>query len=77
MSSNIPENISQVDSAWLSTALDKPISAVEFSQIGQGVGIMGDIFRAQLPYATGSQGPASVDVKLPSSFEENPAQGVA
>lgn len=77
MSLNIPENISAVDNNWLSAALDKPIAAVEFSQIGQGVGIMGDIFRAHLTYAAGTQGPDSVVVKLPSSFEENRAQGVA
>lgn len=77
MSSNIPANINQVDSAWLSSALDRPVVAVEFTQIGQGVGIMGDIFRAHLSYADGTPGPTSVVVKLPSSFEENRTQGVA
>lgn len=77
MSLNIPADITAVDTNWLSSALDKPITAIEFSQIGQGVGIMGDIFRAHLTYAPGTQGPPSVVVKLPSSFEENRAQGVA
>ena len=77
MSSTIPTNISQVDEAWLSNALGKTVVAVQFTQIGQGVGIMGDIYRARLSYAKGEKGPTSLVVKLPSSFEENRTQGVA
>lgn len=77
MSSTIPTDISQVDEAWLSNALGKTVVAVQFTQIGQGVGIMGDIYRARLSYAKGEKGPTSLVVKLPSSFEENRTQGVA
>ncbi|MEM9620541.1 MAG: phosphotransferase [Pseudomonadota bacterium] len=49
------------------------------TQIGQGVGIMGDIYRLELVYddAPNERAPASVVVKLPSSYPENRAQGVA
>lgn len=77
MKVKIPTDITQVDAAWLTDALSKTVVDVQFTQIGQGVGIMGDIFRAHLSYANGEQGPASVVVKLPSSFEENRSQGVA
>ena len=70
----IPKNISEVSTQWLSEVLDKQIDAMQVSQIGQGVGLMGDIYRVQLEGAAG--GPSSVVVKLPSSFEENRVQGV-
>ena len=38
---------------------------------------MGDIFSVKISYAEDANGPSSVVVKLPSSFEENRAQGVA
>lgn len=71
----IPKNISEVSTGWLSEVLNTPIDSMAVSQIGQGVGLMGDIYKVQLQGADG--GPASVVVKLPSSFEENRAQGVS
>ena len=73
----IPKNIAEVTPEWLSDVLRQPVTDLALTQIGQGVGIMGDIFSAQVEYAEGGQGPQSVVVKLPSSFEENRAQGVA
>lgn len=74
----IPVTISDVTTAWLSEVLGAEIAGFTQTQIGQGVGIMGDIYRVQLTYADpAAHGPASVVVKLPSSFEENRAQGVA
>lgn len=74
----IPKTIDDVSSSWLAEVLATPIKDMQITQIGQGVGIMGDIFRVDLNYAQASaSAPASVVVKLPSSFEENRAQGVA
>ena len=74
----IPKTIEDVDAAWLSAVLDAPVSGFERTQIGQGVGIMGDIFCLRLSYQSDyPEKPQSVVVKLPSSFEENRAQGVA
>ena len=73
----IPKTINDITSDWLSAAVGAEVAAYQPTQIGQGVGIMGDIFRVDLKYASGDLGPASVVVKLPSSFEENRSQGVA
>ena len=74
----IPQTIQDVDAAWLGDVLGARLSQFAVTQIGQGVGIMGDIYRVHVTYAEerGDQ-PESVVVKLPSSFEENRSQGVA
>ena len=53
------------------------ITARRNTQIGQGVGVMGEIQRVELD-VEGDRGgtPATVVVKLPSAFEANRAQGV-
>ena len=71
----IPENIQAVTPEWMSEVLGVQVGISSVEQIGQGVGIMGDIFRAHLTSEVNA--PASVVVKLPSSFEENRSQGVA
>lgn len=74
----IPKNIDEANTAWLSETLDAEIATSTPTQIGQGVGIMGDIFKVELEYASPAPSlPNSVVVKLPSSFEENRSQGVA
>ncbi len=73
----IPETINDVTAAWLGRAVSADVADFTLTQIGQGVGIMGDIFRVALVYEDGASGPVSVVVKLPSSFEENRSQGVA
>ncbi len=74
----IPKTIDEVTVDWLSAVLNDTIERFEITQIGQGVGLMGDIFRVTLQKSnTDSAAPDSVVVKLPSSFEENRAQGVA
>ena len=74
----IPQNIAEIDPEWMSNLLHQSISELTVRQIGQGVGIMGDIYQVGLRYETEiPDGPSSVVVKLPSCFEENRAQGVA
>ncbi|MGK0221237.1 MAG: hypothetical protein ACI9ON_000472 [Limisphaerales bacterium] len=75
--SMIPKSIDEVTTAWLGDALDSELAPFTVDQIGQGVGIMGDIYRVHLSQESDPLVPASVVVKLPSSFEENRAQGVA
>lgn len=79
----IPNDITEVTPAWIESALNAggkisvgTVASVDLKQIGEGVGIMGELYRAALTYSAG-QGPASVIVKLPSRAEENRAQGVA
>ena len=78
----IPETIGKVTTAWLGDVLGADIRQLTPVQIGQGVGLLGDIYRVSIQYDgknddKTSRLPTSVVVKLPSSFEENRAQGVA
>lgn len=70
----IPASITDVTPAWLSEVMGKQIDQISPQQIGQGVGLMGDIFRVTLE--SDEDLPTSVVVKLPSSFEENRQQGI-
>ena len=74
----IPKTIEAVTSEWLSDVLGAKVRGCQPAQIGQGVGLMGDIYRVAIDYAAAEPSlPRSVVVKLPSSFEENRSQGVA
>ncbi|MBT3899184.1 MAG: hypothetical protein HOF32_10915, partial [Gammaproteobacteria bacterium] len=74
----IPANINDVSPEFLSAIFDVEIESIEANQIGQGIGLMGDIYRVGLSTLGDRQDvPESVVVKLPSSFEGNRAQGVA
>jgi len=75
----IPMTIGDVTNEWLSSVLKANVAQQPAVQIGQGVGLMGDIYRVGLNYTDGTpeEAPTSIVVKLPSSFEENREQGVA
>jgi len=77
--SEIPLSIDDVSNEWLGEALGATVTQQDRHQIGQGIGLMGDIYRVKVEYGEieASALPASVVVKLPSSFEENREQGVA
>ncbi|TNF86024.1 MAG: DUF1679 domain-containing protein [Gammaproteobacteria bacterium] len=78
MAGEIPKSIDEVTDGWLSEVLGVAVTGHRRERIGEGVGLLGDIFRLALDLADGdAAGPASVVVKLPSSHEENRAQGVA
>ena len=69
---SIPKNYSEVTAQWLESALKAgseknlgSIASIELEQIGVGIGVMGELFRASITYASGT-GPAAVIVKLPS-----------
>ena len=73
----IPKTIEEVTPAWLSEVLGCEVNGFELTQIGEGIGIMGEIYRVSGLAGSDSALPDSVVVKLPSSFEENRNQGVA
>jgi Phosphotransferase enzyme family len=75
----IPASIEDVDTDWLSAVLHDDVTGFESTQIGEGIGIMGQLFRVTPTYrpGAGGSGPASVIVKLPSPFEANRQQGIA
>ena len=71
----IPKTIVDVTPKWLSNILGLEITDLEVTKIGEGIGLLGDIYRVEL--FPGEHFPKSVVVKLPSSFEDNRQQGVA
>ena len=74
---DVPKSITDVTPDWLGEVLNAKIEYINPIQIGQGVGLMGDIYQVSMTYRdAGIDKPASVVVKLPSSFEENRQQGV-
>lgn len=79
----IPNDVSEVSATWLESALKAggkvgvgSIAGIELSQIGEGIGVMGEIYRAKVSYSSGT-GPSSVVVKLPSRADANREQGVS
>ena len=75
----IPKNIDEVTNDWLSEVLSVPVAGQSRTQIGQGVGLLGDIYRVLLDLGESPPptAPQSVVVKLPSSIPENRQQAVA
>lgn len=71
----IPKTIDEVTSQWLSDVLHTAIADFDHKQIGQGIGLMGDIYRITIQHED-EKLPKSMVVKLPSSAEENRVQGV-
>ncbi|HJM28444.1 MAG: phosphotransferase [Acidimicrobiales bacterium] len=75
---SIPHTFNDVNSDWLSEVLKSEVNSFTSERIGEGIGLMGDIYRVSLEYGSDADDkPSSVVVKLPSSFEENRQQGVA
>ena len=75
---SIPKTFDDVTAVWLSEILQSSIDSFTSEKIGEGIGLMGDIYRVTISYGSDAEDkPASVVVKLPSSFEENRQQGVA
>ncbi|MBM3730238.1 MAG: DUF1679 domain-containing protein [Actinobacteria bacterium] len=79
----IPSDVTEVSAAWLEAAMKAggkiqtgPVRSIELVQIGEGIGVMGEIYRAKIDYSSGT-GPASVVVKLPSRAEANREQGIS
>jgi len=79
---SIPKNRSEVTAQWLEAALKAgseknlgSIASIELKQIGEGIGVMGELFRASISYASGT-GPSAVIVKLPSQADANRQQGI-
>lgn len=84
-SPTIPPTIAGVTPAWITDILrddgvigdDAKVSVLRPIQIGEGIGIMGEIHRVALTYeGNAADAPSSVVVKLPSRFAENRQQGI-
>src|SRR5687767_7332624 len=78
MGVSIPTKPDDVTAAWLTTALDLPVRAIETEPIGVGVGLLGDLLRVTPTYdGAPPDAPATVVVKLPCHAPANKAIGMA
>ena len=80
---NIPVDVNGVSAGWIESAIRAGgkveignVANAELKQIGEGIGVMGEIYRANLTYSSGT-GPSSIVVKLPSRADANREQGVS
>jgi hypothetical protein len=73
--SNIPAHTSDISVDWLNEVLGPhgvgTVTAVTVAHMGEGVGILGEVARLSLTYATGQTGPATLVAKCQSLFAEN------
>lgn len=68
MKPEIPATIDDVSSEWLTAALGKPVTALETTQIGVGIGVSSALYRVLLSVGDHSD-LSSVIVKLPALDE--------
>lgn len=64
----IPATIDEVTPEWISAAMDMPVTSVEATQIGVGIGVSSALYRITLK-GTGATGPTTAIVKLPALDE--------
>jgi thiamine kinase-like enzyme len=76
-SSDIPDNLNALSTDFLAGIVGADVTSIAIETIGQDAGILGALARVHLTYAAGSQGPASVVVKMPTDSEENREVGMA
>jgi len=74
---SLPADLTALDPVWITAALragghleDGAVSAVDYTDLGAGVGLTSEVVRLQLHYASGT-GPASIIAKLPTKAPEN------
>jgi len=68
----LPDLASDIDARWLNSVLREsgrglpPVASLEMQRIGEGVGVLSEIYRLKLRYADGvDAGPSSLVVKIP------------
>lgn len=79
----IPTNASEITADWLTEVLAAtpngpfgPVAQVELQRIGEGVGVMSEIYRLRIQYAPGGRpGPATLVAKIAAGTAE--ARGLA
>lgn len=67
----IPRSPSDISAGWLSEVLGTRVVAVEAANLGEGVGVMGEVTRLTLSYADGAEGPPTLIAKTISPAEQN------
>lgn len=67
----IPSSPGEVTASWLSEVLGTHVTEVSAANLGEGVGVMGEVTRLRLTYADGAGGPATLIAKTVSPAEQN------
>ena len=70
----IPSTVSDISPAWLNAALPKEfgeIEKIDWVDVGEGVGILGEVSKLVLTYSEGHAGPKTLIAKCQSHAEEN------
>ena len=70
----IPSTVSDISPVWLNTVLPKEfgeIVQIDWVDVGEGVGILGEVSRLVLKYGQGHTGPKTLIAKCQSHAEEN------
>jgi hypothetical protein len=79
-SPDIPAQIGEITVEWLNAVLGDEFGTIEAFAVdpfGEGVGILGELARFSLTYASGQSGPASIVAKCASPAPENQFLSVA
>lgn len=85
MDSSIPTTLAEITGGWLESVLrdggviDRVarIASITVAELGEGVGMLGDLARVDVEYDPPDAGPPKVIVKLPTRAEANRARGMA
>jgi len=78
--SMIPAHVDEITVDWLNDVLGDEFGTIETASIehfAEGVGILGELARITLGYASGESGPATVIAKCPAASEENHPLAIA
>jgi hypothetical protein len=84
VSESIPGSIAEVSAGWLEDVLkadgalaaDAHVVEADVQELGEGVGMLGDLARVALRYDADGAGPATVVVKLPTLADVNRKRGM-
>jgi hypothetical protein len=82
---SIPGTIAEVSSSWLEQILradgaigaDVSVVDADVEELGEGVGMLGDLARVALRFDSDASGPETVVVKLPTIADVNRKRGMA
>ena len=69
--SAIPPSAADIDAAWLREVLDVDVIDVRAENLGAGLGLLGEVTRLHLTYASGVPGPATLIAKTQSPAPES------
>jgi len=79
-SDSIPVQVDDISVDWLNSVLGDEfgtLGSIEVTHFGEGVGILGELARITLTYASGESGPASIVAKCASASPENQFLSIA